>query len=98
MDSIFAYLTDSPLPFHQPYPTPVGEGADGEVNPEALSALLYQELVEVLLRLIRNVKEYTRIAYRLFLTQHVDIHRTTRQMVRPSHTTHGLIHRLRTIA
>jgi len=94
MDSIFAYLTDSPLPFHQPHLTPVDEGADCEMNPEALSALLYQELVEVLLRLIRNVKEYARIAYRLFLTQHVDIHRTTRQVVRPCHTTNGPIHRL----
>ena len=55
MDSIFAYLTDSPLPFHQPHLTPVDEGTHGEVNPEALGALLYQELVEVLLRLISDV-------------------------------------------
>ena len=44
------------------------------------------------------VKEYTRIAYGLLLTQHVDIHRTARQMVRPCHTTNGPIHRLRTIS
>jgi hypothetical protein len=41
--------------FHQPHPSPIGEGTHGEVNPEALSALLYQELVEVLLRLISDV-------------------------------------------
>ena len=33
----------------------IGEGADCEVNPEAFRALLYQELVEILLRLISDV-------------------------------------------
>ena len=52
------------------------------MNPEALRGLLDEQLVEVLLRLVSDVKEYTRIAYGLLLTQHVDIHRTPRQMVR----------------
>ena len=52
---VFLFTRQTRLPFHQPYTTPVGEGADCEVNPEAFSALLYQKLVEVLLRLISDV-------------------------------------------
>ena len=55
MGPIFLFTCQARLPFHQPYTSPVGEGADGEVNPEAFSALLYQKLVEVLLRLISDV-------------------------------------------
>ena len=51
----FLFSRQTRLPFHQPYTSTVREGADGEVNPEAFSALLYQELVEVLLRLISDV-------------------------------------------
>ncbi len=79
------------LYLHQPHLTPVGERSHGKVNPETLRGLLYQQLVEVLLRLICDVKEYTCIAYCLFFAQHVDIHRTACQMVRPRDTTHGLI-------
>ena len=55
MSSVCCFTQRTRLSLHQPYPTPVGERTDGEVNPEAFSALLYQKLVEVLLRLISDV-------------------------------------------
>ena len=55
MGPIFLFTCQTRLPFHQLYFSAIGEGTDGEVNPETLSALLYQEFVEVLLRLIRDV-------------------------------------------
>ena len=55
MGPIFLFARRTCLPFHQLYFSAIGEGADGEVNPEALGALLYQKLVEVLLRLISDV-------------------------------------------
>jgi hypothetical protein len=55
MGPIFLFTCQTRLPFHQLYFSAIGEGSDGKVNPEALSALLYQKLVEVLLRLISDV-------------------------------------------
>ena len=51
----FLFSRQTRLPLHEPYTSPVARGTDGEVNPETLSALFYQELVEVLLRLICDV-------------------------------------------
>jgi len=55
MGPIFLFTCQTRLPFHQLYFSAIGEGAHSEVNPEAFSALLYQKLVEVLLRLISDV-------------------------------------------
>ena len=56
MGPIFLFTCQTRLPFHQLYFSAIGEGTHSEVNPEALGALLYQKLVEVLLRLISDVK------------------------------------------
>ena len=59
----------------------VAFGSYGEVYPDGRAALLEDELVEVLFLAIRDVQQDAGIAYGLFLTHAVDIHRTARQMV-----------------
>jgi len=60
----------------------VALGSHGEVYPDGGAALLQNQFVEVHLFTIRDVQQDAGIAYRLFLTHAVDIHRTTRQMIR----------------
>ncbi len=62
------------------------------MHPDALRAPLDDQLVKWLSALVSDVKEYRRIAYRLFLSQTAYIHRTSRQVVRVLRPTHGLIH------
>ena len=59
----------------------VALGPHREVYPDGRAALLEDELVEVHLLAVGDVQQDTGIAYRLFFTRTVDIHRTTRQMV-----------------
>ena len=70
----------------------VALGPHREVHPDGRAALLEDELVEVHLFTIRDVQQDAGIAYGLFLTHAVDIHRTTRQMVRVLGTSAELIH------
>ena len=70
----------------------VALGPYREVHPDGRAALLEDELVEVHLLTIRDVQQDTGIAYGLLLPRAVDIHRTTRQMVRVLGTSAFLIH------
>ena len=76
----------------------VALGSHGEVYPDGGAALLEDQLIEVQFLTVRDVQQDAGIAYGLFLTHAVDIHRTTRQMVRVLGTSAFLIHLRRPIA
>ncbi len=63
-----------------------------EMHPDGRATFLEDELVEVHLLTIRDVQQDAGIAYGLLLPRTVDIHRTTRQMVRVLGTSAFLIH------
>ena len=69
----------------------VALGPHREVYPDGRAALLEDELIEVQLLPVRDVQQDTGIAYRLLLTRAVDVHRTTRQMVRVLGTSTELV-------
>ena len=72
----------------------VASRAHGEVHPDGRSALLEDQLVEVLLLPVRDIQQDTGIAYRLSLILTSDIRRTARQMVRVLRAATSLIHLL----
>ena len=55
MDSIFAYLTDSPLPFHQPHLTPAYDGVQGTVaNSPAFSQATVRGVLDTLAVVLKS--------------------------------------------
>ena len=70
----------------------VALGPYREVHPDGRAALLEDELIEVQFLPVRDVQQDAGIAYGLFLTRTVDVHRATCQMVRVGCPSTFLIH------
>ena len=64
----------------------------------ALGRTLYQEFVEVLLRLIADVEQDGGVAHQLLDASHADVGGAACQVVRSFHTAYRLVHRLRPVA
>ena len=84
--------------FLEVHVSPVTFRSHGEVHPDGGAALLQNQLIEVELLPVGDVQQDAGIAYGLFLTHAVDIHRAPRQMVRVGCTSAFLIHLRRAIA
>ena len=71
----------------------------GEVDPMAASLVaLYEELIIIALRAVRDIQQDRSIADGLFESRHMDVHRAARQMIARRTPASQPIHLRRTVA